>query len=323
MNQEDLTKIIRIALKSPAGHNTQPWIFANENNTIFIKPDFKRSLHIADPQNRELYISLGCAAETVMIAARFYGYNTSIQISEKSIDCPIMIKFKKGEEIEKSELFSFVAQRQTTRNLFVNNPIPDMDIEILKKSVSEANVNFYFYTDKSEIEQFELFIKEANAIQMQDAAFKKELIQWMRFSQQEALKCGDGLYAACSGAPSLGRFLGTKLMKLVLNPRNEDKRLINQLINSSACVLITSANDNVEDRVKTGMALQRFALHATKLGINHSYLNAPCQIESVREKLRSSIKIENEFPQLLIRLGYSKKMTYSFRRRINDLLIRK
>jgi nitroreductase len=61
ISEEIYLKIVRSAIKAPSGHNTQPWLFTKGENEIFIKPDFSRALPIADPENRELFISLGCA----------------------------------------------------------------------------------------------------------------------------------------------------------------------------------------------------------------------------------------------------------------------
>jgi len=69
---------------------------------------------------------------------------------------------------------------------------------------------------------------------------------------------------------------------------------------------------------QSGMAFQRFALTASKLGLSLSFLNPPCQISQVRDKMMSDTGLNGAYPQLLIRMGYSKKMPCSFRRRINS-----
>lgn len=317
ISDELFLKIVRTAIKSPSGHNTQPWLFAKTEDGICIKPDFKRELPVADPLHRELFISLGCATETAMIAARFYGYNPTLQINVLNSSCSIKISLTKSDTIEQPELFSYIVTRQTTRNLYDNNSISGNDLEALKASVTEAGIQKQYFIEQSEIELFKPFITEANTIQMNNPAFKNELIQWMRFSEKEAMQKGDGLYTACSGIPSMGRFLGSFALKYVVNAKSENKRMLKQLENSASVVLFTSTNDNTENWIKTGMAFQRFALTATKLGINHSFLNSPCQITDVRDKMVSAMGYDGVFSQLIIRLGYSKKLTFSFRRRIN------
>ena len=53
------------AVKAPSGHNTQPWLFRVQKDRIQILPDMSKSLPAVDPDNRELFISLGCATENL------------------------------------------------------------------------------------------------------------------------------------------------------------------------------------------------------------------------------------------------------------------
>lgn len=310
-------KIVRSAVKAPSGHNTQPWLFAKEENGICMKPDFKKELPVADPLHRELFISLGCAAETALIAARFYGYNPTLQINVLHSNCSIKIALTQNDRIEQPDLFSYITTRQTTRNLYDKKSIPGHDIESLKTSVTEASISILFYTEQHETGKFAPFIAEASSLQMINPDFKKELIHWMRFSEREAMQKGDGLFTACNGVPSMGRFFGSFVLQNFVNAKSENKRMLKQLENSAAVVLFTSAIDNIESWIKTGMAFQRFALVATRLGLSHSYLNLPCQIPQVREMMMHDLGLAG-FPQLIIRLGYSEKMHYSFRRRVHE-----
>jgi hypothetical protein len=84
--------------------------------------------------------------------------------------------------------------------------------------------------------------------------------------------------------------------------------------------IFSTPSNELEHLVKTGMVFQRFALTATKLGLNHSYINSPCQITQVRDRMMNDLGLVG-FPQLLIRLGYSQKMHFSFRRRMNDVIL--
>ncbi len=314
-------KIVRSAVRAPSGHNTQPWLFAKEDDGICMMPDLISALPVADPENRELFISLGCAAETAMIAARFYGYRPALQIVVSNADCSMKISMQKDDTIEQPALFSYITSRQTTRNLYNHNSIPSADIEKLKKTESETGVGIRFFMGQNEIRQFSPFIAEANTIQMSIPRFKNELIQWMRFSEKEAMQKGDGLYSACSGMPSMGRIVGSIVLKNFVTAKSENKRLLKQLKKTAAVALFSSTKDNVENWIKTGMSFQRFALTATKLNINHSYLNLPCQVPEVRDKMMKDLGLVG-FPQLLIRLGYSQKMPFSFRRRINDVILK-
>ena len=312
-------KIVRSAVRAPSGHNTQPWLFAKEDDGICMMPDFSRALPVADPEHRELFISLGCAAETALIAARFYGYSPALQNHVSNTDCSIKILLQKDDTIEQPSLFSYVTARQTTRNLYAARSVLAEDIATLKNMDGGNSIRFFM--GQKEIRQFSPFIAEANTIQMSNPRFKSELIQWMRFSEKEAMQKGDGLYSACSGVPSMGRVFGSFVLKNFVTAKSENKRLLKQLGTTAAVALFTSQKDSIEDWIKTGMTFQRFALTVAKLGLNHSYINLPCQINQVRDKMMKDLGLAG-FPQLIIRLGYSQKMHFSFRRRIDEVILR-
>ena len=317
MIPEDIyLKIIRSAIKAPSGHNTQAWQFKKDNDNIYIIPDFNRSLPVADADNRELYISQGCVAENAIISAKFYGYNALLDIDVMHEPCTIKIHLQKVEKIDDTELFPSINFRQTTRNLYTDTPISKEDLILLKQSAVESGINIMFFIGPDEIKKLTPYIIEANAIQFNNSDFKNELVQWIRFSEKEALQKGDGLYSACSGLPSIGRIAGSFVLKNFITAKSEEKRLLQQVNKTTTMAMLTTKKNDLEHWIRLGMSFQRFALTATKLNIKHSHLNMPCQVQSVKEQMMKEQGLDSTIPQLLIRLGYSKAMPYSLRRNV-------
>lgn len=315
MIPEDIyLKIVRSAIKAPSGHNTQPWCFKKDKDSIWVMPDFARGLPAADADNRELFISQGCAAENAIISARFYGYNTVLEIDVRHEPCTIKIHLRKVEEELDTELYSSINFRQTTRNLYNDTTIPKEDLILLKQSAVEPGIDTRFFIGADEIEKLKPYIIEANATQFNKSDFKNELIQWIRFSEKEALQKGDGLYAACIGLPSIGRIAGSFALKYVVTAQSEEKRLLKQLDKTAIVAMFTTKKNDIEHWVRLGMSFQRFALTATMLNIKQAHVNMPCQVQSVREKMMNEQSLDRSIPQLLIRLGYAKAMPYSLRR---------
>ena len=317
MIPEDIyLKIVRSAIKAPSGHNTQSWWFMKDDDCIWIMPDFIQSLPIADVDNRELYISQGCAAQNAIISSRFYGYSAELDIDVINEPCSIKIQLKKAEKVEDAELFSSINLRQTTRNLYNDTPIPNDDLLLLKQSAVEPGIDIRFFIGPDEIEKLAPYIVEANAIQFNNSDFKNELIQWIRFSEKEALQKGNGLYTACSGLPSIGRTAGSFVMRHMMTAKREEKRLLKQLNKTATIAMFTTKENDIAHWIRLGMSFQRFALTATMLNIKHGHLNMPCQVQSVKEKMMIEQDLDSTIPQLLIRMGYSKAMPYSLRKNI-------
>ena len=108
----DYMRMIESAIKAPSGHNTQSWWFEICENYIRISPNFEKHLAVVDADNRELFISLGCAAENLSLAACALGYNPDVKISSEGI---ITIYLEKGDSVAKDALFEQIDKRQTNR----------------------------------------------------------------------------------------------------------------------------------------------------------------------------------------------------------------
>lgn len=50
------------------------------------------------------------------------------------------------------------------------------------------------------------------------------------------------------------------------------------------------------------------------MGIANAYLNQPNEENDITKEMVKQLQISNEYPTILIRLGYGKKMPYSLRR---------
>ncbi len=69
----DLEAVIRYATLAANSHNTQPWRFQLEGHAIEIRPDLQRRTPVVDPDDHHLYVSMGCAAANLMLAAAATG----------------------------------------------------------------------------------------------------------------------------------------------------------------------------------------------------------------------------------------------------------
>lgn len=70
-------ELVRFATLAANSHNTQPWIFSARGNEITIAPDFTRRCPAVDPDDHHLFVSLGCAAENLILAASALGWRAS------------------------------------------------------------------------------------------------------------------------------------------------------------------------------------------------------------------------------------------------------
>jgi len=321
--QAHFNEILEKAIKAPSGHNTQPWKFKTDGNVISIFPDYERALQVVDADNHALFISLGCALENIIIAAEHFNYETVIKMDLKNGNREqITITLTPSSFKSNDHLFGNIDIRQSTRNEYNSLLIPQADIEKLQVASLQEDVNCMIFTDNKKIVPIAELVKEAAAMQFKNKAFMNELTHWVRFNKKAGKQTGDGLYGGAIGKPSVPKWLGKFFMNITASPEGEAKKQADLIFSSYALILFIAKRNDKQAWVNVGRSFERVALTATSVNINHAHENMPCEEITVRKKLIERLNLINdEQPLLLIRIGYSKKMPYSFRRPIEDVLI--
>ncbi|OGC82780.1 MAG: hypothetical protein A2W07_06785 [candidate division Zixibacteria bacterium RBG_16_43_9] len=320
---EQIKELIKYAVRAPSGHNTQPWKFIVFESEIQIHPDHTRVLPVVDSDNHALWISLGCALENLVIAGGKFGFKSEVNISSEDKDRTfIKVKLFSLDKQRPDELFDYIGTRQSTRNEYEAINLSVQDLNVLKTCFDIQGINARFFS-QDEIKVLEPFIIEGSNLQFKNKKFVTELVSWFRFFEKEAKEKGDGLWTACMGLPKMNRFIGNIVMKHFVSAKSEAKRWKKLIHSSSGLVLFVADKNDIEHWVNLGRAFQRFGLTAAKLNISHAHVNMPCEEIEVRKQMTKSLDLTGKHPLLLIRFGYSDKMTYSFRRPVEDVIFKK
>ncbi|WP_347021819.1 Acg family FMN-binding oxidoreductase [Bacteroides fragilis] len=315
----DFIQIASYASKAPSGHNTQPWKFHITDSTITVLPNLDVALPVVDRNNRELFISLGCAVENLCIAASYFGYTT--HIIECSIEAIILELTKNALTIEDS-LFHQIEKRQTDRNIYNGNKISDGILQQLQSIPKENGIQFYFTEINTPFANtITQYIMKGNEIQMADIAFKNELLSWMRFNKKQVEATHNGLSYLVFGNPPLPRILARPIVSLFLKPNAQNKSDRKKIDSSSHFVVCATQRDTIEEWINLGRTLQRFLLKVTEIGISYAFLNQPCEVAALAFDLREKLPVNKEHPTLIMRIGYAKQIPYSPRKKIETLLV--
>ncbi len=317
-----IKQLIKFASQAPSGHNTQPWKFKYDEKSVTISPDFTRALPIVDKDNHALYISLGCALENLMIAAKLYGFTTEVNLESGRSETNILIELSAAGTPEKSDLFDYINKRQVTRIAYLPEKMSRDKVQLLFNDSMEPGISYKVFTEKEEIEALTKYIIEGSNLQFENKAFAKELASWIRFNRNSARKSGDGIWFSSMGFPGVPAWLGKLIILNLISAKSEAKRWKKTIHNSAGLVLFMVEKNNTENWINLGRSFQRFGLRAASLNINHAHVNMPCEEISVREKLIQHFQLNDLTPLLLIRFGYSKPMPYSYRRNSNEIIVK-
>jgi hypothetical protein len=314
----DFLEMVQSAIKAPSGHNTQPWKFNINENSIKLLPDFTKSLPAVDGTNRELYISLGCALENLCISALHAGYKYDI-VSQNEQGITInLIKTSAGIE---HSLYSQIGKRQTNRTVYKNQKIPDETISHLENIGIQPDTRIYFFKIGGGFaNSLTEYILEGNEVQMNDKNFKEELIAWMRFTKGEVKRTQNGLAYNVMGFPAIFRFLGKRIVGAYLKPDKQNETDVKKINSSSHFVLFTTKNNTVFEWIDLGRTLERILLETIPLDLANAYVNQPCEVEVLAQKIQHTMPIHNEYPAILLRIGSAEPAPYSPRRGIADVI---
>ncbi len=316
----ELEELVTYAIKAPSGHNTQPWKFYVYDAAIEVFPDFRKTLPVVDSEHRELYISLGCAVENLCIAAREKGFQPGTTIRKKNDSLySIYITLEKAQT-QPHPLFFAIEKRQTNRTEYNNHLISRDTIQMLEEMNCQPGTHFYLHERESKMyEALSGFIYKGNEIQMQNKAFKKELISWIRFNKKHVEQTQNGLTNEVMGTPAIPPFLGKLIVNAVLTSKNQNKTDEKHLASSSHLVLFTTENNTPNEWIELGRTLERFLLTTTNLGLANAYMNQPCEVDMLAEEILENLTENNEYPTLLLRIGYADLMPYSPREDVESV----
>jgi hypothetical protein len=310
-----LRELVRSATLAASSHNTQPWKFALAERAIAILPDFTRRTPVVDPDDHHLFVSLGCATENLVHAAHACGLHADVRVHEDSID----VAFDDTKPV-RSPLVEAIPVRQCSRSRYDGRPLTATQLRALEDVAHGDGVEAVVMTAASQIEAVLDYVTRGNAAQIGDRAFVEELKTWIRFSEAEAARTGDGLFSRTTGNPVVPRWLGTRLLGALLTPKSENDKCAKQLRSSAAVIVFASDMNDRQHWIEVGRCYERFALQATALGIRTAFLNQPVEVAPLRAQFATWLNLGGRRPDLVVRFGRGPTMPRSLRRPIEQVL---
>jgi len=304
MRPTEIAELVRWATFAPSSHNTQPWRFVAVGPVVEVWADRSRRLPVADPHDRELTISCGAALGHLEVAARHAGLSPAVETMPDSRrpDLLARVRFESGAPADSrtEAMFHAIPERHTNRRLFEDRPIRG---RLLIRLTEQA----YGYgawlapVPDAEREAVADLVAEAERRQFGDPVFRRELARWMR---SDGGSRGVGMPGSAFG---LGR-LASRVAPWIVRAFDTGARTAAAdralALEAPELLVLGTYGDRLTDWICAGRALSRILLTLTAAGASASFLNAPIQVASCRERLARAIGREG-WPQLLIRAGFA------------------
>jgi hypothetical protein len=320
-SEPGLRDFVRFGTLASNSHNTQPWKFRLGADWVEIVPDLSRRTPVVDPDDHHLFVTLGCAAENVMIAANASGRPArSFVMTDGGEGAAVKVHFGMGGSTD-AALRDAIPFRQSTRSEYDGQALSGTELRQLEEAAQMSGVDVLLITERPRMEQALEFIQTGNSAQMDNRAFVSELKEWIRYNEAAALKTGDGLLGKCSGNPSAPNWLGPLIFDMAFKKPTENRKYARQLRSSAGLAVFAAEKGDPEGWIRVGRSFERFALQATVLGVRHSHLNMPVEVAEVRPGFADWLGIKGRRPDLVIRFGKAPPMPMSIRRPVDVVII--
>ncbi len=313
--QKQLEFLLRYAVLAPSTKNTQPWRFSIGENTIGVFADLTRWQQVADRGRRELYISLGCALENMLLAGEQFGFRAEVSYFPQSTneELAATVTFHPdGAQAppDRSGLaLGAITARRTHHGLYRDEPVASEVRQHLLDRCTAPGLRVDLLDDPAiRFRVVELNL-HADEMEFADPAFRNELGHWVR----------QGVFGTPRLPSRLTGFLLTRLnLGRVIGRRNA------ALLSSAPLVgLISTRTDDRVSQIRTGQALERLWLHATGIGLALQPMSQALEIPSLRAELGRVIPASGWVPQQFLRIGYAMcpEKRHTPRRSVDQVLL--
>jgi len=130
-------ELVRYATLAPSSHNTQCWKFEVGDRHVSTVPDFTRRLQAVDSDDHHLFVSLGCATENLVQAARANGLRGNVRLDP--LRNAVRVAFEPAKPVV-SPLFGAIPLRQCPRAPYDGKTVPAGDLRTLEAAAGGTGV---------------------------------------------------------------------------------------------------------------------------------------------------------------------------------------
>jgi nitroreductase len=312
--EPEVGRLLRYATLAASSHNTQPWRFESDGDCIRVFADAGRQLLVADPDRRELFLSVGCAVENLVVAAEHLGHAATVSYEEPDGGSAQLIPVATVHldplhcrpSREGAAMFRGIEKRHTPRGPFAALPVPHALVQAASIAADALGARLVFVGDAER--------KRAAA----DVAAEAERVQFAREDFRREL--ADLVGAGAFGTPRAYAWLAKAAVSHVdLGPRYAAY----EHVAGAPLLGFLLAEPGRASLVRAGRAFERVALLAAAEGFAVQPVSEPIQVPSLRGKLAALVDAPADTLAMFFRLGGSRiaPVRHSPRRQADDVVV--
>ena len=303
--RDKLAFLVRYARLAPSDHDTQPWRFVVADTHVDVVADLSRALRAVDPNYREVTMSCAAAAETLLAAARAYGFDAVLSPLPEPQAPTVIARVELGDKARRTlldrDMLTALLKRRTIPRRYAQTPVPASLQTLMQDTARGYGIGLHLVSDLSTKDKIARLVVEADQIQFADPAIRAEFAS----------------FGSISGGFSR---MGAALFRLFDLGGSMERHAA---MHAPLFGIFTTRSDSHADWVGAGRATAAVLHGMTMHGLVNALLNQPIEVEATRRQLGSLLG-SSETPQLLSRFGYVKEsvtLPRADQRPLNEVLI--
>jgi hypothetical protein len=290
--------VVTAACRAPSVHNSQPWRWTYDGESLGLFADWDRQLKYGDPDGRDLEISSGAALHHAVIAAAGEGFRVKVQRLPDPNDSKHLASMT-FREVDPSPSAAVahkaIYHRHTDRRTPSSTPVPKKVMKDLVRSGAEHGA----FVVPLRTSQDETLIRDlrqlAVLLQHDDDLYLEELSHWTHSRGNDGVPDGSVLAQDVerSRFSSTTRFPAGALRDQP--PTDADP--------VGSWILVATSSDDTLSRLRAGEALSAMLLRATMLDLAVVPYTQAVEVDATRRRLEERVLKGGSCLQLLVRVA--------------------
>ena len=288
--------VLALAARAPSVHNTQPWRWRVDAESLHLYADASRQLPNTDPDGRDLILSCGAALHHCVVALAAVGWRSKVTRLPNPADPNHLAAIELSPYPADSAdiaLAAAIPRRRTDRRHYSSWAVPVGDIGLMAARAARNGVTLCKVEDLDKLHK----IVAQSVWDHMNHDYLAELATW------------SGRYAAVAGVPARstpvsdptatipGRFFAGPALPMAPESSSAD--------DSAVVIALGTRTDDRLAQLRAGEATSAVLLSATSMGLASCPVTEPLEIAATREMVRSDVFGGGDYPQMLLRVGWA------------------
>jgi len=270
--------IVGSAILAANAHNSQPWAFGISPDRIDVFADHTRTTGANDPLLRERDISLGCALENMVLAARAHGYAPSVRLDPPGGSGLVATIRLASGPVVRDRLYEEIPNRRSNRSEYTANRVAEASLAAIGTLADDAMApaRLHWLTSDTDRRNFADLLVTATSAHNADDDQSRDSFAWWRSSWDEVQAHRDGLNIDGVGLPPMIRTLG-KILPPTERASADSTFLDRTRVQAASAavfgLILVDEPGSLHDRLVGGRLLQRTHLWASANGLGFQHMN--------------------------------------------------